>query len=81
MEKYYLNLTADNKFDAGSKAVKDCYQILKENGFKNYDINNKKEGNKIVKKIYNICALRKFYGFPNDSYSFSSSNLYRNSVY
>ena len=36
MEKYYLNLTADNKFDAGSKAVKDCYQILKENGFKNY---------------------------------------------
>ena len=42
MEKYYLNLTADNKFDAGSKAVKDCYQILKENGFKNYDINNKK---------------------------------------
>ena len=27
----------------------------------------KKEGNKIIKKIYNICALRKFYGFPNDS--------------
>lgn len=67
MKKYYLNLTADNKFDAGSKAVKDCYQILKENGFKNYDINNKKEGNKVIKKLYNICALRKFYGFPNDS--------------
>lgn len=67
MEKYYLNLTADNKFDAGSKAVKDCYQILKENGFKNYDINNKKEGNKVIKKLYNIFALRKFYNFPDNS--------------
>lgn len=67
MEKYYLNLTADNKFDAGSKAVKDCYQILKENGFKNYDINNKKEGNKVIKKLYNIFALRKFYNFPKNS--------------
>lgn len=51
MEKYYLNLTADNKFDAGSKAVKDCYQILKENGFKNYDINNKKKEIRLLKRF------------------------------
>jgi hypothetical protein len=38
INKYYINIQLDEINNAGSKAVNDCNQILKNNGVKEYVI-------------------------------------------
>lgn len=77
-KKYYLNIQIDDNNNAGSKAVNDCNEILKQNGIEPYTLDIKKNGNKYLKKINKLIEFRKIKKIKRNSVLFVPHPVYEN---
>lgn len=81
INKYYINIQLDEINNAGSKAVNDCNQILKNNGVKPYTLNIKKSGNKYLSILNKMIEFEKIKKIEKNSLLFVPHPIYINKKY
>ena len=81
INKYYINIQLDEINNAGSKAVNDCNQILKNNGVKPYTLNIKKSGNKYLSILNKMIEFEKIKKIEKTSLLFVPHPIYINKKY
>ncbi|ACR71164.1 Hypothetical protein EUBELI_00128 [Lachnospira eligens ATCC 27750] len=77
--KYYINIKMKENNNAGSKAVNDCNNILKQCGIEPYTLNIKGEG--LLGKINKVFEFEKLKKIPENSVLFIQHPIYINKNY
>ena len=77
--KYYINIKMTENNNAGSKAVNDCNNILKQCGIEPYTLNIKGEG--LLGKINKVFEFEKLKKIPENSVLFIQHPIYINKNY